>query len=123
MMKTVSPDKSTGARARGAIQRGETGDKVPGFDPAAAPMETDAEAGGSSQPAEDHGTRPLTALVKPDDSNASSHASGLRAWASKENARSARTTKQMREGPAYMVWWFIIAVVVIGYFVISWVWQ
>jgi len=29
----------------------------------------------------------------------------------------------MREGPAYMVWWLIIAVVVIGYFVASWVWQ
>lgn len=35
-MKTVSEDKSIGARTRGAIQRGETGDKVPGFDPAAA---------------------------------------------------------------------------------------
>jgi hypothetical protein len=34
---------------RAATQRGETGDKIPGFDPAAAPMETDAEAGGSAQ--------------------------------------------------------------------------
>lgn len=33
--------------ARAATQRGETGDKIPGFDPAAAPMETDAEAGGA----------------------------------------------------------------------------
>ncbi|ABS16989.1 MULTISPECIES: hypothetical protein [Brucella] len=123
MMKTVPPDKSSGARARGAIQRGEAGDKVPGFDPAVAPMETDAEAGGSAQPAEDHGTRPLAAPVKPDDSNASSHASGLRAWPPKENARSARKTTQMREGPAYMVWWFIIAVVVIGYFIVSWMWS
>ena len=123
MMKTVSPQKSSGARARGAIQRGETGDKVPGFDPAAAPMETDAEAGGSSQPAEDHGARPLTAAVKPDESNAPSYASGLRAWTSTENVRSAGETTQMHEGPAYMVWWFIIAVVVIGYFVISWWWQ
>lgn len=33
--------------ARAATQRGETGDKIPGFDPAAAPMETDSEAGGA----------------------------------------------------------------------------
>lgn len=33
---------------RAATQRGETGDKIPGFDPAAAPMETDAEAGGAA---------------------------------------------------------------------------
>lgn len=33
--------------ARASTQRGETGDKIPGFDPAAAPMETDAEAGGA----------------------------------------------------------------------------
>lgn len=114
MMKTVSPQKSSGARARGAIQRGETGDKVPGFDPAAAPMETDAEAGGSSQPAGEQGPRPEIP-VRADDSNASSHASGLRDL---ENGSA-----QMREGPAYLVWWLIIAVVVIGYFVISWVWQ
>jgi hypothetical protein len=39
---------STASQVRGDIQRGLTGDKRPGFDPAAAPMETDAEAGGSS---------------------------------------------------------------------------
>ncbi len=118
-MKTVSADKSTGARARGAIQRGETGDKVPGFDPAAAPMETDAEAGGNSQPAGDAQPQAVSA----DDSNASSHASGLRAGSSEENARSASGSARMREGSAYLVWWFIIAVVIIGYFVISWAWQ
>lgn len=31
---------------RGSIQTGMTEDKTPGFDPAVAPMETDAEAGG-----------------------------------------------------------------------------
>jgi hypothetical protein len=36
----------TGAQVRGAIQQGITGDIRPGFDPAAAPYETDAEAGG-----------------------------------------------------------------------------
>lgn len=34
------------AQVRGDIDRGRTGDKVKGFDPAAAPLETDAEAGG-----------------------------------------------------------------------------
>jgi hypothetical protein len=38
---------STASQVRGDIQRGLTGDKRPGLDPAAAPMETDAEAGGS----------------------------------------------------------------------------
>lgn len=39
------------AQARGAIQEGRTGDKTPGFDPAVAPMEADAEAGGmATQP-------------------------------------------------------------------------
>lgn len=118
-MKRVLADKSTGARTRGAIQRGETGDKVPGFDPAAAPMETDAEAGGSSQP--DDESPPLPA--KTDDSNASSHASGLREWPSEGNVRTASGNATRGEGPAYLVWWFIIAMVVIGYFIISWVWR
>jgi hypothetical protein len=34
----------TGAQVRGQIQSGDTGDIRSGFDPAAAPMETDAEA-------------------------------------------------------------------------------
>lgn len=37
----------TAAQVRGDIDKGLTGDKAPGFDPAAAPMETDAEAGGA----------------------------------------------------------------------------
>jgi hypothetical protein len=39
-------DKPTSAQLRGDIDRGKTGDKTPGVDPAAAPMETDAEASG-----------------------------------------------------------------------------
>ncbi len=35
------------AQLRGDIQRGVTGDKRAGFDPAAAPLETDAEAAGT----------------------------------------------------------------------------
>jgi hypothetical protein len=38
---------SEAARLRDRIDRGETGSKVPASDPAAAPLGTDAEAGGS----------------------------------------------------------------------------
>ncbi|WP_165214232.1 hypothetical protein [Affinirhizobium pseudoryzae] len=46
---TTTPDTkpSTASQVRGDIQRGMTGDKRPGIDPAAAPMEADAEAGGT----------------------------------------------------------------------------
>jgi len=40
-------EKPTAAQLRGDIDNGRTGDKTPGFDPAAAPLETDAEAGGT----------------------------------------------------------------------------
>ncbi|HYD72939.1 MAG TPA: hypothetical protein VEF55_07355 [Candidatus Binatia bacterium] len=43
----MSKKKPTAAQLRGDINSGKTGDKTPGFDPAAAPMETDAEAGGA----------------------------------------------------------------------------
>jgi len=76
-MKTDSPEKSAGARIRGAIQKGETGDKVPGFDPAAAPMETDAEAGGSSFPDNDAIPRSGGDPTKATESNASSSGDGI----------------------------------------------
>jgi hypothetical protein len=44
--------RPTGAQVRGQIQSGESGDIRRGFDPAMAPMETDAEAGGQSMTAE-----------------------------------------------------------------------
>jgi len=44
----MSKKKPTAAQLRGDINSGKTGDKTPGFDPAAAPMETDAEAGGAA---------------------------------------------------------------------------
>ena len=40
-------DSKNAAQIRGDIQRGLTGDKRPGFDPATAPLETDSEAGGA----------------------------------------------------------------------------
>jgi hypothetical protein len=39
------------ARTRQAIDSGLTADKVPGFDPAAAPLGTDAESAGAPAPA------------------------------------------------------------------------
>lgn len=41
------PQKPNAAQLRGQIDQGEAGDKSPGVDPAAAPLETDAEAGGA----------------------------------------------------------------------------
>lgn len=44
----MTPRKPTDnpAQIRGDIEKGRAGGKRPGFDPAAAPLETDAEAGG-----------------------------------------------------------------------------
>ena len=57
----ISPSKRTPAEDRGQIQAGQIQagqvqagmpeDKTPGFDPAAAPEETDAEAGDAANPA------------------------------------------------------------------------
>ncbi len=43
----------TAAQVRGDIQQGLTGDKRRGFDPAAAPLETDGEAAGTPLSAEE----------------------------------------------------------------------
>jgi hypothetical protein len=50
---TGSQDGTNPAQIRGDIQAGRTRDKRPGFDPASAPLETDAEAGGSAFNPED----------------------------------------------------------------------
>ncbi|MET3594532.1 MULTISPECIES: hypothetical protein [Mesorhizobium] len=53
----TSSSERTPAEDRGEIQAGMTQDKTPGFDPAAAPQETDAEAGDaaiSSRPVARH---------------------------------------------------------------------
>ena len=46
------------AKAKHAIDSGATGDKVPGFDPAAAPLGTDDEAGGAPAAPTDRGAGP-----------------------------------------------------------------
>ncbi|PWL16614.1 hypothetical protein DKP76_16750 [Falsochrobactrum shanghaiense] len=114
-MKTNSPKKSAGARIRGSVQKGETGDKVPGFDPAAAPMETDAEAGGSSFPDNDAIPRSDGNPTKATESNASSHASGLRGWDSEESTHSSGRNGSMRKRPAFLFCLFILALIVVGF--------
>ncbi|MER8492578.1 hypothetical protein [Mesorhizobium australicum] len=58
---TNKRNKKPGWNTAAAVDTGSFGDKTPGFDPAAVPMETDAEAGGFSQPG---GTgKPLRAEV------------------------------------------------------------
>lgn len=47
MIKRRISDGLNPAQVRGDIQAGLTGDKRPGFDPALAPLETDAEAAGT----------------------------------------------------------------------------
>lgn len=61
---------------RGDIQRGKTRDKIPGFDPAAAPLETDSEAGGAPLQA----TRYAHASAEAGENspNASSYADAMR---------------------------------------------
>ncbi|MBJ6133793.1 hypothetical protein JAU75_13185 [Ochrobactrum sp. Q0168] len=93
--------RSEGSRLRGAIQKGRTGEKVPGFDPAAAPFETDSEAGGAPAPGLELGQTPE--LMK-HDSNASSHASALRQW-EKDRKRTVR--------PFVVALVFLLAVIVI----------
>lgn len=49
---------TAGARTKGDIQQGHTGDKKQGFDPAAKPFEADASAAGTpSHPAPTQGVR------------------------------------------------------------------
>lgn len=47
MSSSRAPSQESAAELHGDIQKGRTGDKRPGFDPAAAPLGTDAEAAGS----------------------------------------------------------------------------
>lgn len=51
MMEKTSPSAEP-ARLRANIDKGKSADKKPGFDPAAAPMETDAESSGAPMSAE-----------------------------------------------------------------------
>ncbi|TPJ76341.1 hypothetical protein [Mesorhizobium sp. B2-6-2] len=94
----MSPNQRTPAEARGEIQAGRTQDKTPGFDPAAAPQETDAEAGDiptSAKPAE---------LREPSFTNQASFANAMRP---PENAPGLQPR---RNGPVLV----IVALVVLA---------
>lgn len=68
-----------------AIDAGVTGEKVPGYDPATAPMETDAEAGGT---ASETTSDPVPLAKAGANPNATSHASALRKPILGDNAES-----------------------------------
>jgi hypothetical protein len=74
---TGSQDGTNPAQIRGDIQAGRTRDKRPGFDPAAAPLETDAEAGGVAFNAEDVRIARRQNQSNPGHEN-SSHATAMR---------------------------------------------
>src|SRR3954451_14721193 len=61
------------SRRRAATDRGLTGDKVPGFDPAAAPLGTDAESAGTPPVAADP---PLPEAARADPSGLAADSSG-----------------------------------------------
>jgi hypothetical protein len=71
------PDAAT--RRRAATDRGLTADKVPGFDPAAAPLGTDAEAGGAPPLSEGSGAAadpPLPEAARADPAGLAADPSG-----------------------------------------------
>ncbi|RWM06991.1 hypothetical protein [Mesorhizobium sp.] len=86
-----SQSKRTPAEDRGEIQSGMTHDKTPGFDPAAAPQETDAEAGDSASSA-----RPAS-RHRPGFSNQASFANAMRR---PENATGLQPS---RKGPVLVI--------------------
>ncbi|TPI11045.1 hypothetical protein FJW06_21475 [Mesorhizobium sp. B4-1-3] len=94
----MSPKQRPSAEARGEIQAGRTQDKTPGFDPAAAPLEADAEAGAvptSSAPVEPR---------KPNFTNQASFANAMRP------PENAPDLEPRRNGPVLV----IVALVVLA---------
>ncbi len=90
------------AELRGDIQRGLTGDKRAGFDPAAAPLETDAEAAGTPLGPE-HTELGTQAPVTP-----AGHAA-----ASYENAMLSMADTEPRTGITPLVLFMVAFIVVI----------
>ncbi|RWL50281.1 MAG: hypothetical protein EOR60_02685 [Mesorhizobium sp.] len=94
----MSPNPRTPAEARGEIQAGRTQDKTPGFDPAAAPQEADAEAGDVPTSATPAATR------KPNFTNQASFANAMRP------PENAPDLQPRRNGPVLV----IVALVVVA---------
>lgn len=72
-MTDAAPVGRSPAQARGDIDAGRGGDKTPGIDPAAAPMETDAESAGSVPP-----KSPAARHETPEFTNQASYANAMR---------------------------------------------
>lgn len=91
-----------GAQVRGDIQKGMTGDKVPGFDPAAAPMETDAEAAGTREPMPSYDGLDVHAAASNPGANASSHGNAMRPF-DKDKPDSTHLGKILIAGGAALI--------------------
>lgn len=76
MSDTRHPNHTDPIATRAAIDRGETGEKVAGFDPATVPLETDSEAGGVPMHSASHAT-PSRGTTLP-SANASDHGNAMR---------------------------------------------
>jgi hypothetical protein len=103
----------TGAQVRGQIQSGDTGDIRSGFDPAAAPMETDAEAGGAPiSPPEARVALDDNADVKPDRQDGFDVAM--------RQPGSAKTTSQTGRVLPVGIILVVLICVAVGLAVLSW---
>lgn len=85
-------------RSRGLTQSGETHDKIPGMDPAAAPMETDGEAGGFSNPQDP--AVPVGKAMRPPET---SYASAMRSEAGQSRARTGWLPPFLAYGPFLLI--------------------
>ena len=92
------PNQRTSAQVRGEIQAGKTQDKTPGFDPAAAAQEADAEAGGATTSAQPDEAR------EPKFTNQASFANAMR------QPENAPDLQPRRSGPVLV----ILALVVVA---------
>jgi len=99
-ISTARPRRA--AQERADIQKGLTGDKVPGFDPAAAPLETDAEAAGTPEAAGYSDEPGIGRPASNRDAHQSSHADAMRSFDRSGVKPSRRTTG---------IWWFLLGVV------------
>ncbi|ARO33756.1 hypothetical protein NXC14_PC00217 (plasmid) [Rhizobium sp. NXC14] len=112
---TKKRDKAA-AQIRGAIQSGATGDIRPGFDPAAAPLETDAEAAG----------QPIT----PEQVGMALNARNIGAADHQRNydvamrePGSAATIPQTTRSPALRIFIGTLVVVAVAVAVASWIYS
>ncbi|MBC2771333.1 hypothetical protein H6M51_00565 [Rhizobium sp. AQ_MP] len=93
------------AQVRGDIQAGLTGDKRPGFDPAMAPLETDAEAGGVSlSQAEIQTARQEQREGRPRDVSGDSGTA----------MRSSFSGNRARQGPFWLYFFGLLLIAIIG---------